>query len=136
MSATGELCSFQAAKATVLTIVDTEQGEASATHVAKKGDEQFAIRFVASFLDRIYSEEVRLRYENEPAMVQLAEKVKAFRHPKMTRLEPIVRAEHQMTGAVERAHQTIQVNLRAMMMDYKARTGQNIIPGYQFSYGC
>ena len=78
----------------------------------------------------MYSEEVRLRYDNAWSMVQLAEKAKAFRHPKMTKLEPIVHAEHQMAGAVERAHHTIQAKLKAMMMDYKARTSQIIIPGH------
>ena len=130
MSATGEMCNFQVAKATVLTVVDADQGEVAANQVAKKGEDQFAIRFVSSFLDRMYCEEVRLRYDNEPSMVQLAEKVKAFRMPRLTRLEPIVRAEHQMAGAVERAHHTIQANVRAMMMDYKARTGQAVIPGH------
>ena len=81
LSATGELCSFQAAKAAALSIVDTEQGEVGAIQVARKGDYQFAIRFVASFLDRRYCEEVGLRYDNEPGIVQLAEKVRAFRHP-------------------------------------------------------
>ena len=132
MSARGELCSFQAAKATVLTSVDAEQGEVAATQVAKKGDDQFAIRFVATFLDRMYSDEVRLRYDNEWSMVQLEEKVKALRHPKMTKLETIVRAEHQMAGAVESAHQTIHANLQARMMDCKARTGQNIIFRHPF----
>jgi hypothetical protein len=47
MSATGDLCNFQAAKATVLTVVDTDQGEVAVNQVAKKGDDQFAIRFVS-----------------------------------------------------------------------------------------
>ena len=36
MSATGKLCSFQAAKATALAIVEPEQGEVAVTQVAQK----------------------------------------------------------------------------------------------------
>ena len=36
MSAMGKLCSFQAAKATALSIVDAEKGEVAATQVAQK----------------------------------------------------------------------------------------------------
>ena len=50
MSATGELCSFHAAKATALTIVEPEQSEVAVIQVAEEGDDQFAIPFFAAFL--------------------------------------------------------------------------------------
>ncbi len=67
---------------------------------------------MANFLDRMRSDEVRLRYDNEPSLVQFMEKVKTLRNPRMTTLEPIIRAEHKMVGAVERAHRTLQANTR------------------------
>ena len=103
MSGTDELDTSMQAKATLLTMVDTEFGYLGLVQVAKKGDDAFAIRYLASFLDRMRCDEVRLRYDNENTMVQLTEKVRAFRSPRKTTLEPIVRAEHEMVGPVERA---------------------------------
>ena len=117
------------AKATLLTLVDTEFGYLGLAQVAKKGDDAFAIRYLASFLDRMRCDEVRLRYDNENSMVQLAEKVRAFRSPRKTTLEPIVRAEHEMVGAVERAHRTLQASVRALVFDYRARTTSTLLPG-------
>ena len=68
----------------------------------KKGGEPFAIRFLASFLDRMRCDEVRLKHDNEPSMVQLVDKVRTMRAPRKTTLEPIIRAEHEMIGAAER----------------------------------
>ena len=61
------------AKATVLTMVDIDSG----------------------YVGVLRAEKTRLRYDNEPAMRLLAEKIAAFRHPRTTILEPINRAEHQ-----------------------------------------
>ena len=77
MSATSELCGEKQAKACMLTLVDVEQAYISALLVAKKGNEPFATRFVASFLDRVRCDEVRVRHDNEPSLVQLVDKVKA-----------------------------------------------------------
>ena len=98
--------------------------------VSKKGDDDFAVRFVSSFLDRMRAEEVRLRHDGERSLVQLVQKVKAFRRPRQTMLEGTARAEHEQAGAVERAHRTLQSNVRALKLDLKARTGVNVIPGH------
>jgi hypothetical protein len=130
LSATGELCTEQQAKATFLSMIDVEQGYIAALQVQKKGDEPFAIRFLASFLDRMRCDEVKLKFDNEPGMKQLAQMVRNFRSPRKTTLEPIIRAEHEMLGAAERAHRTIGANARALVLDLKARTTEEVIPGH------
>ena len=61
----------------------------------------------------------------------LAEKTAAFRH-RTTILEPINRAEHQSVGGVERAHHSIQAATRALRLDIRTRTGEDIVPGHAF----
>ena len=78
MSATGEECSELQARATVLTIVDTEVPFYGALVVHKKGVYPFVTQFVATFLDRMNAEEVRVRYDNEPSLVQLVNALKAL----------------------------------------------------------
>ena len=46
--------------------------------VKKKGYDAFAVRFTASFLDRLLAPVARTRFDNEPALVQL---VAEFRMP-------------------------------------------------------
>jgi hypothetical protein len=71
-----------------------------------------------------------VRYDNEVSLVCLVEKVKAFRHPRVTTLEPIVRAEHAAVGAVDRAHRSVQGATRSLVLDMRARTGLNVQPGH------
>ena len=61
MSATGEECVEVQARAIALTIVDTEVTFYGALVVHKKGPYPFVVQFVATFLDRMNAEEVRLR---------------------------------------------------------------------------
>ena len=63
-------------------------------------------------------------------MELLAEKIAAFRHPRKTILEPISRALHQSVGGVERAHQSIQAATRALRLDIRTRTGEDVVPGH------
>ncbi len=77
----------------------------------------------------MHSGEVRLRYDNEPSLVQLMEEVKAFRSPRQTTLETVIRAEHDVVGAIERAHRTLQANARALKLDIRARADEAVIPG-------
>ena len=130
MSASGDSCGELQSKATLLTVVDVDQGYMAQLVVSKKGDDAFAIRFVSSFLDRMRCDEVRLKHDNEPSLTQLVDKVKCFRMPRKTTLEPIIRAEHEMVGAVERAHRTLQANMRAMKLDIKARFLFDLVPGH------
>ena len=44
---------------------------------------RFALRCTISFLDRVGADEISLRNDGEPAIVQLAKVVKALRLPKM-----------------------------------------------------
>ena len=60
----------------------------------------------------------------------LAEKIAAFRHPRTTILEPINRAEHQSVGGVERAHQSFQAATRALRLDIRTRSGEDVVPGH------
>jgi len=112
----------------MLTIVDAETGFVSAAQLVKKGDGPYAVHFVSTFLDQMRAENVRVRYANEVSLVCLVEKVKAFRHPRVTTLEPIVRAEHAAVGAVERAHRSVQGATRSLVLDVRARTGLNVQP--------
>ena len=78
------------------------------------------MRSSSSFVDKLRAEKTRLRYDNEPAMILLAEKIAAFRHPRTTILEPINRAEHQ----------SIQAAKRALRLDIRTRTGEDVVPGH------
>ena len=39
------------------------------------------------------------------------------------------RAEHEQMGGVERAHQTMQGQLRSVRLDFRSRTGDDLVPG-------
>ena len=96
-------CLEAQAKATVLTIVDMDSGYVGVLMVSGKSPDNFTVRSSSSFVDKLRAAKTRLRYDNEPAMRLLAEKIAAFRHPRTTILEPINRAEHQSVGGDERA---------------------------------
>ena len=109
-------CPEAQAKATVLTMVDRDSGYVGVLMVSGKSPDNFTVRSSSSFVDKLRAEKTRLRYDNEPAMRLLAEKIAAFRHPRTTILEPINSAEHQSVGGVERAHQSIQAATRALRL--------------------
>ena len=98
--------------------------------VSGKSPDNFTVRSSSSFVDKLRAEKTRLRYDNEPAMGLLAEKIAAFRHPRTTILEPMNRAEQQSVRGVERAHQSVQDATRALRLDIRARTGEDIVPGH------
>ena len=123
-------CPEAQAKATVLTMVDMDSGYVGVLMVSGKSPENFTVRSSSSFVEKLRAEKTRLRYDNEPAMRLLAEKIAAFRHPRTTILEPINRAEHQSVGGVERAHQSIQAATRALRLDIRTRTGEDVVPGH------
>ena len=123
-------CPEAQAKATVLTMVDMDSGYVGVLMVSGKSPDNFTVRSSSSFVVKLRAEKARLRYDNEPAMRLLAEKIAAFRHPRTTILEPINRAEHQSVGGVERAHQSIQAATRALRLDIRTRTGEDIVPGH------
>ena len=98
--------------------------------VSGKSPDNFTVRSSSLFVDKLRAEKTRLRYDNEPAMRLLSEKIAAFRHPRTAILEPINRAEHQSVGGVERAHQSIQAATRALRLDIRARTGEDVVLGH------
>ena len=75
-------------------MVDMDSGYVGVLMVSGKSPDNFTVRSSSSFVDKLRAEKTRLRYDNEPAMRLLAEKIAAFRHPRTTILEPINRAEH------------------------------------------
>ena len=77
-------CPEAQAKATVLTMVDMDSGYVGVLMVSGKSPDNFAVRSSSSFVDKLRAEKTRLRYDNEPAMRLLAEKIAAFRHPRTT----------------------------------------------------
>ena len=85
-------CPEAQAKATVLTMVDMDSGYVGVLMVSGKSPDNFKVRSSSSDVD-LRAEKTRLRYDNEPAMRTLAEKIAAFRHPRTTILEPINRAD-------------------------------------------
>ena len=123
-------CPEAQAKATVLTMVDMDSGYVGVLMVSGESSDNFTARSSSSLVDELRAEKTRLRYNNEPAMRSLAEKVAAFRHPRTTILEPINRAEHQSVGGVERAHQSIQAATRALRLDNRTRTGEDVVLGH------
>ena len=121
-------CVVSRGTATELTMVDMDSGYVGV--LSGKIPDNFTVRSSSSFVVKLRADKTRLRYDNELAMRLLAEKVAAFRHPRTTILEPINRAEHQSVGGVERAHQSIQTATRALRLDIRARTGEDILPGH------
>ena len=111
-------------------MVDMDSGYVGVLMVSGKSPDNFTGRSSSSFVDKLRAEKTRLRYDNEPARRLLAEKIAAFRHPRTTILEPINRAEHQSVGGVERAHQSIQAATRALRLDIRTRTGEDVVPGH------
>ena len=118
-------CPEAHAKATVLTMVDTDTGYVGVLMVSGNSPDCFMVWSTSSFVDTLRAEKTRLRYDNEPAMRQLAENIATLRHSRTTILEPINRAEHQSVGVVERKHQSIQA---ALGTDIRVRTGEDIVP--------
>ena len=72
-------CPEAQAKATVLTMVDMNTGYVGVLMVSGKSLDNFTARSSSSF-DKLRAGKTRLRYDNEPAMRLLAEKIAAFRH--------------------------------------------------------
>ena len=107
------------AKANVLTMVNMDW-YVEVLMVAGKSPDNFTVRSTGSFVDKLRTEKTRLRYDNEPAMRQLAEKIATYRSSRTTIPELINRAQHQSVGGVERAHQSIQAATRALRTDIRA----------------
>ena len=117
------------AKATVLTMVDMDTGYVGVLVVSGKSPDNFMVGSTASFVNKLMAEKTRLRYDNEPAMRQLAETIAAFRHPRSTIPKPTNPTEHRSVNGVERAHQSFQAATRALRTDIRARTGEDIARG-------
>ena len=122
-------CPEAQGKATVLTMVEMDSGY-GVLMVSGKSPDNFNSEVFVFMCNKLRPEKARLRYDNEPAMRLLAEKIAAFRHPRTTILEPINRAEHQSVGGVERAHQSIQATTRALRLDIRTRTVEDVVPGH------
>ena len=118
-------CPEAQAKATVLTMVDMDSGYVGVLMVSGKSPDNFTVRSSSSFVDKLRAEKTRLRYDNEPAMRLLAEKIAST-----TILEPINRAEHQSVVGAERAHQSIQAATRVLRLDIRTKTGEDVVPGH------
>ena len=118
------------AKATVLTMVHMDSGYVEVLMVLGESPDIFMVRSTASFVDKLRAEKMRLRYESEPAMRQLAEKIATFRRSRTTILEPINGAERQNVGGVEGTHLSIQAATQTLRTDIRARTGKDIVPGH------
>ena len=136
MSSTGDSCKEGQHKATCITCADGDGGYIGCAQVEKKGIDNYGVKYCAAFLDSTHAAEVTVRVDNEPALVQMAEAVGDVRVPRVTRVEKINRAEHQQIGAAERAHRTLQAQIRPMGLDLKARTNGkvHVIPGHKL-YG-
>ena len=117
ISGVGVWCPEAQAKATVLTLVDTDTGYVGVLLVTRKNPDNFMVRSSGSFIDKLRAEKTKLRYDIEPAMRQLAERIASFRHPRSTILEPINRrrSECRWSG---RAHQSIQATAHTLRTDY------------------
>ena len=98
VGASGDRVLEDRAKATLLTMVEVDSGDLDQTVVKKKGEYPFAVRFLSSFLDRQQEEVVHLRFDPEPALVQLAGCVTKFIAPRITLLEDTAGAEHSQIG--------------------------------------
>ena len=58
----------------MLTMVHMHTGYVRVLMVSRKNHDNFLVRSTASFVDKLRAEKTRLRYDNESASRQLAEK--------------------------------------------------------------
>ena len=126
-------CPEAQAKATVLTMVDMDSGYVGVLMVSGKRSDNFTVRSSSSFVDNLRAEKTRLRYDSEPAMRLLAEKLQhSVIHARPSWSQSTAQS---LVGGVERAHQSIQAATRALRLDIRTRTGEDVVPGHTSS-GC
>ena len=111
------------AKSTVLMVICKDDGNLAATVVRTKTDE-YGIELVLRFLSNY--ERVEIKTDGEPSIVEIARRVQS-RRDRTTSLAQSSVGGHQEIGAVERANETIQAQLRAYYLDVLNRLKVRII---------
>ena len=92
------------AKATVLMVVCTDDGNLSATEVRTRADE-YGVEMVLRFLSTY--EDVEIKTDGEPSIVEIARRVQS-RRDRTTILAQTRVGGHQEIGAAERANGTVR----------------------------
>ena len=108
-----------------------DTGYVGVLSVSGKRPDHFMVRSTASFVDKLRAEKTRLRYDNEPAMRKVAEKIAASRHPRSTTFwsQSIVQCTKVLVEL--REHITVyKLPPRALRTDIRARTGKDFVPGH------
>ena len=117
------------AKATVLMVICKDDGNLSATEVRAKTDE-YGVEMVLRFLSTY--ESVEIKTDGEHSIVEIARRVQARRDKTTTLVQTSV-GGHQEIGAVERANETVQAQLRAYYVDVQEHIKVRVILGTQLS---
>ena len=69
-----------------------------------------------------------VKSDNEPMTKAIAEAVRHARLPQSTLVRTSAAHEHQDVGPVERAHETLQSQIRAIRGQFKVDTGHFVMP--------
>ena len=114
-------------KTTVLMVIYKDDDTLFATEVRAKTDE-YDVEMKLGFLSAYGS--VEIKTDGESSIVEIARREQA-RRDKTTTLTQTSAGGHQEIGAVERANETVQAQLRAYYLDVQERMKVRIILGTQ-----
>jgi hypothetical protein len=106
----------------ILAVFDTSTGWGDTTVITQKGAEEQAVQWAQRLITNLAHEKVILRVDAEPALIGWANKV-AQTSKISVQVQKAPRGSHQSNGAVERFHQTVQGQIRAMLEEFSQRYG-------------
>ncbi len=100
--------------------VDVTTGYMGATQCSRKGHDPFVEKYMESFLDSLPHARVILQTDGEAAILDLAARI-VKRRTKATGRRTTPRYSSASNGAVERAHQSLQGQVRTLRLDLEKR---------------
>ena len=111
----------------IMVIKDHDSGWTAARVVPKKGKQSYAIKEVCKIIDWLGYRRVILKSDQEPAIMEVKECIKAER-PEEIMFEESPVADSRSNAEVERAIQTVQGQVRAMKDAFEANYNQEVSP--------
>jgi hypothetical protein len=107
--------------ATTLIMCDDDSGYPYAVSTPTKAVSPYLTTCATKFITLLRHEGIRLRTDNEPAIVKLAEQVAKAREPKTTMLEQTPLYSSASNGRAERTIQTVRRQSVTMKLDLQSR---------------
>ena len=114
------------AHATQLVAVDVDSGMTRVVPAPGKNVSDYLVTGLRKFVESTFHTKVRLRCDNEPAAMIVAERVKALL-PGVVVLENTPRHDHAANPA-ERAIRSVKDQVRVLRLDVEARYGISLKP--------